>query len=350
MTSRRPLAFRVRRAHVGALLAAGAAVLAVLVPAVPSSAAGERYVALGDSYASGLGTRDYLDDGTQCRRSARAYPSLVAAARGYTLDLRACSGAVIGDVQAAQLGALTSATRYVTVSVGGNDAGFADVLTECALPGWASDCDRAIDDAQTYISSSLGPALGALYAQVRSRAPQARAVVVGYPRVFMGEDCNALTWFSPAEQSQLNRTADQLNGVLAARARSTGFSFANPTSRFVGHAVCDSPEWLNGLSYPVEESYHPNVAGHRDGYTPLVGPVLTGATVRATTSVLQKAEAAAPAQAERQADRARLDRAIEPKEFVAPDLNSPRVRAAAKRLGIDVSDRAAVDRADRRTW
>jgi len=48
------------------------------------------YVALGDSYSSGTGTRDYLADGTSCQRSARAYPSLTASARGLDLNFRAC--------------------------------------------------------------------------------------------------------------------------------------------------------------------------------------------------------------------------------------------------------------------
>ncbi len=102
-------------------------------------------------------------------------------------------------------------------------------------------------------------------------------VVVGYPRVFMGEDCNAGTWFAPEEQTRLNQTADLLNAKLSAAAKARGFSFANPTSRFIGHAVCDDVEWLNGLSNPVSESYHPNVAGHASGYVPAVGPLLVGA-------------------------------------------------------------------------
>jgi len=49
--------------------------------------------------------------------------------------------------------------------------------------------------------------------------------------------------------------------VTAGRAAAAGFSFVDPRDSFVVHAVCDSPEWLNGLSSPVSESYHPN----RDG-------------------------------------------------------------------------------------
>ena len=115
--------------------------------------------------------------------------------------------------------------------------------------------------------------------------------VVGYPRIFNGEDCNLLTWFSPTEESRLNATADLINSTTAARAAAAGFAFANPTSRFVGHAVCDSPEWLNGLSNPIVESYHPNRTGHASGYTPTVSPFVTGATVTATAAVLTTARA-----------------------------------------------------------
>lgn len=324
-------------------------------PSVDTSTAGDgttalaagSYVALGDSYSSGLGTRSYLADGTDCKRSALGFPSLVATARGYTLNFRACAGATVPDVQSSQLGALSSTTTQVTISVGGNDAGFADVLTECALPAWASNCDRAVDGAQAFVRDVLPGRLATLYGQIRSRAPQARVVVVGYPRVFMGEDCNALTWFSPQEQTRLNATADRLNAVLSTRASAAGFTFANPTSAFTGHAVCDRPEWINGLSNPIAESYHPNVAGHRDGYAPLVGPRLTGASVAVTSRVLSDAAASADELAVQQRRYAAADAAIEPQEFVAPDLDSPRVRAAARRLGIDVRDRAAVDRADR---
>ena len=83
------------------------AVLFAVLPAVsvslaatatPAQAAAPSYVALGDSYSSGTGTRSYIDDGTSCQRSTYAYPSLIAAARGYSLNFRACSGAKVADV------------------------------------------------------------------------------------------------------------------------------------------------------------------------------------------------------------------------------------------------------------
>lgn len=314
------------------------ALLALLSPflVAPSQAAAPSYVALGDSYSSGTGTRSYISDGTSCQRSTKAYPSLIAAARGYALNFRACSGAKVPDVTNTQLSAVTAATTYVTISVGGNDAGFADVLTECALPGWMSNCNGKINTAQAYIASTLPAQLAGLYSAIRSRAPYAKVVVVGYPRVFMGKDCNAFTWFSPTEQTRLNQTADQLNAKTASLAAAQGFSFANPTAAFTGHAVCDTPEYINGLSSPVSESYHPNVLGQGSGYTPLVSPVLTGAPVVVTAQVVADSAASGSSQAELQQQYAAADRAIEPEIVLAPDLTTPEARRAARRAGIDI--------------
>jgi len=255
-------------------------VLAALVPLAvqaPAQAAGPSYVALGDSYASGVGTRSYIDDGTSCQRSTYAYPYLVAAQKGYTLNFKACSGATTSTVTNSQLSAVTSTTKYVTLSVGGNDAGFSSVITECAQPGWMSDCDGSINTAQSFINNTLPGRLNTLYASIDSRAPNAVVVVTGYPRIFQGEDCNAGTWFSPSEETRLNQTADLLNAKLSAAASAKGFKFANPTSRFIGHAVCDDVEWINGLSNPISESYHPNRLGQSSGYKPLVSTLLVGA-------------------------------------------------------------------------
>ena len=133
------------------VLAGSALTLGVTALALPAAHAATpaSYVALGDSYSSGTGTRTYLGDGTSCQRSVYAYPSLISSARGYALNFRACSGAKVADVRSTQLSALTASTAYVTISVGGNDAGFTDVLTQCALPSWASNCNGAIDGAQT---------------------------------------------------------------------------------------------------------------------------------------------------------------------------------------------------------
>jgi lysophospholipase L1-like esterase len=260
------------------VLAGLLAVLGAVGLPSPAHAAGPAYVALGDSYSSGVGTRTYIDDGTSCERSVYAYPYLVAQQKGYALSFQACSGATTSTVTSSQLGALASTTKYVTISVGGNDAGFSSVITECAEPAWMSDCNGRVATAQSFIRNTLPGRLNTLYSSIRSKAPNAVVVVVGYPHLFMGEDCNAATWFSPSDESLLNQTADLLDSTLSSAASGHGFRFVNPVSRFTGHAICDSTEWLNGLSNPVSESYHPNRLGHSQGYAPLVSAVLVGAS------------------------------------------------------------------------
>ena len=335
-----------RKISLIAAAAASAAAASLLLAAAPAQAASS-YVALGDSYSSGTGTRSYINDGTQCLRSTSAYPSLIASAKGYALNFRACSGARVADVTNTQLSALTASTTHVSISIGGNDAGFADVLTECAMPGWASNCNAAIDGAQSYINNVLPGRLSTLYTSLRGKAPNAKVVVVGYPRIFNGEDCNAFTWFSPAEETRLNQMADLINAKTSAAAGAKAFSFANPTSRFVGHAVCDDVEWLNGLSNPIVESYHPNVAGHRYGYTPTVSTPLTGSALKVGAATLQRAAASSERLAAQQRTYAAADSSIMPEVVLMPDLGSARVKAAAARAGVDLSSRASIDAADR---
>jgi lysophospholipase L1-like esterase len=249
--------------------------IAVAIAAAGPAAAGEQYVALGDSFSSGTGTRAYVD--AACQRSVHAYPSLVDAQRPDTdLVFAACSGARTGDVLARQVSSLTSATRWVTITIGGNDAGFSTVISRCAQPSWLSDCDGAVDAAQSYIRTTLPGRLDQVYSAIRARSPGATVIVLSYPRLFMGVDCNAGTFFGGAEMTRLNATADLLRDTTRARAAAAGatFRFRDAVAPFAGHAVCSPAAWLNGLSNPLGESFHPNRAGHSSGYAPLVRQIM----------------------------------------------------------------------------
>lgn len=245
-----------------------------LVGATPAAAA-EQYVALGDSYSSGTGTRSYYDSG--CQRSNYSYAKIIGAERPNTsVNLVACSGAKTGDVLANQVSALSASTRWASITIGGNDAGFSSVITSCALPSWASNCNAKVDGAQSYIRNTLPGKLNSVYSTIKSRAPNATVVVLSYPRLFMGEDCNAGTFFSSSEMTRLNQTADLLRDKIRAAAQAQGsrFVFKDAIGPFTGHAVCSSTEWVNGLSNPIGESYHPNRTGNRSGYVPLVRSVI----------------------------------------------------------------------------
>lgn len=256
------------------LTAATAAALLCLLAGAALAVADE-YVALGDSYSSGTGTREYFDSG--CQRSVYAYPELVAdEVPGLELSFAACSGAETGDVLSSQVSSLSGSTDWVTITIGGNDAGFADVITECALPGWLSNCPGALDDAEEFIEGTLPGRLDDVYEEIAEDAPNATTVVLSYPRLFNGEDCNAGTFFSSSELKRLNEVADLMRDVTEERveAAGAGFEFEDAIPSFIGHAVCDSPEWLNGLSWPIGESFHPNKSGHSSGYAPLVLEVI----------------------------------------------------------------------------
>src|SRR5690349_21753245 len=176
-----------------------------------------KYVALGDSYSSGVGTRTFYE-GT-CQRSVYAYPYLLHEAHPtWTFVDAACSGATTSSLLSSQVSSVTSDTNWVTYTIGGNDAGFSSVITECALPSWASDCNGAINNAQSIIKNTLPGRLDEVNNAIKSRAPSAKVIVLDYPHLFNGEDCNALTWFSPSEETRLNETADQLKNTISAAA------------------------------------------------------------------------------------------------------------------------------------
>ena len=137
-------------------LAVGTAFTQAATAQASELAATGGYVALGDSYSSGVGAGSYDSASGDCKRSTKAYPRLWAAAHSpSSFAFTACAGARTGDVTASQLGPLNSSTALVSITIGGNDAGFSSVITEFAQPWWSSDCNGAIDQAQAYIRNTL---------------------------------------------------------------------------------------------------------------------------------------------------------------------------------------------------
>jgi lysophospholipase L1-like esterase len=117
----------------------------------------QSYVALGDSSASGVGAPLYNPSSGDCRRSDKAYAPRIAAQLPASLSFQACSGARVPDVQQ-QLATLSTSTSLVTVSVGGNDAGFVDIITKCDSPLSPSGCSLKncnLDEARQYIREVL---------------------------------------------------------------------------------------------------------------------------------------------------------------------------------------------------
>jgi lysophospholipase L1-like esterase len=268
-----------RRPGVFALLASTLALvvsLVVVVSAAPAAgAAATNYVALGDSYSSGVGSGSYLSSSGSCLRSTKAYSALWAGAHSpasYTSV--ACSGATTTDVIANQVGALTAATSLATITIGGNDVGFSTVLTDCVLYG-TSRCVSEINTAENKARTVLPGLLDNAYAAIHAHAPNARVVVLGYPRFY-----DLGVWYciglSSTSRSKINEGADVLDGVVSAAAARHGFSFADVRSRFAAdHEICDgSSSWLHSVDWgDLVQSYHPTASGQSGGYLPALDAV-----------------------------------------------------------------------------
>ncbi|MEU8891795.1 SGNH/GDSL hydrolase family protein [Streptomyces sp. NPDC048442] len=249
----------------GALALTGAG-----VASADQKAQGVDYVALGDSYSSGVGAGSYDGSSGNCKRSTKAYPVLWAAKSSPTsFAFAACSGARTGDVTGSQLTALSAATDLVSITVGGNDAGFADVMTTCVLQG-ESACINRVNQARAYVDSTLPGKLDAVYDGIRAKSPSARVVVLGYPRFYkIGGTCSV--GLSEKSRTAINSAADYLNDATAKRAADHGYTFAGVASTFSGHEICTSSPWLHSLNWGnIGESYHPTAAGQSGGYLPVM--------------------------------------------------------------------------------
>lgn len=236
-----------------------------LMIAFAGSAYADNYVALGDSYASGVGAGGTTLN-SSCTRTTNAYPYLIANARANTsLTFVACSGATTTDVMNNQISSVTSSTNIVTVQIGGNDIGFAGLVLTCTL----GNCTTQLNSAKTSIPSTLPSKLNTVYNSIKSRAPSARVIVVGYPNPAGTKTCASALGISASEATGIGAVAGVLRDTIRNTATTAGFTFADAIPPFTGHDVCASSPWVNGMNLSTS-SYHPNKNGHLLGYKPLV--------------------------------------------------------------------------------
>lgn len=267
-----------------------AAVGLVLTLATPAQAATVNYVALGDSYSSGVGSGSYTSESGSCLRSTKAYAQLWANTYAPTsFRFAACSGATTATVNSSQLSALSSSTTLVSISVGGNDVGFANIMSTCVLES-TTNCLNAIAAAKTKALNTLPGLLDNTYNNIRARSPYARVVVLGYPRFYYLDNplCFGL---APQSRAALNdgiNTVDEI--TRQAVSRHSNFVFGDVRSIWSGHELCGpSTNWLHSLSLTnMTESYHPTASGQSGGYYPIfrnnTGVSLTAKTARTGTT------------------------------------------------------------------
>ena len=264
---------RISRAIFSAAVAASSAiglVTAVATSSAADAAAAVNYVALGDSYSSGLGAGDYISSSGSCDRSTRAYPELWAGANAPASFVSvACSGATTADVLSSQLSALSASTTLVSITIGGNDAGFSSIMETCVLSS-TSSCVNAVSNAEAFVASQLPARLNTTLQAIRADAPNAKIVVLGYPDLYDLSKSSSCIGLSTTDRTALNGGADDLDSALAQAAKTNGDTFADVRGQFAGHEICDSGSWLNSVDiFAISSSYHPNASGQELGYLPV---------------------------------------------------------------------------------
>jgi GDSL-like Lipase/Acylhydrolase family len=256
-------------------------------------------VAIGDSYASGEGAIGGGWLNAACHRSALAGPQDAAARlstlRPTSFSSFACSGATTAAITG-QLGALPGGRiDALTISMGGNDIGFAGIVMSCMAP---TEC-TPLDPTVTASLAGLPPGLAGVLNAVPSRVTN--VFVTEYPDpttgVF-GSRCGTpespafqgLDLINPVEAGWASsRVVGRLNAALSAAVDAANarpgphpvFHFVTGLSaRFATHGYCTgggSPApwaWFNPrfVSTPVDSftsqrdvlgTMHPNDLGQR---------------------------------------------------------------------------------------
>lgn len=277
-----------------------------------------RYIALGDSFVSGEGeieNRFYMD-GTdvtseKCHVSTRSYPFLLSNTLNTFDPIRnvACSGAVISDIsgyhgysgQGGRLSGLdigkmqtralldfipgripqldfidTYKPDVISIGVGGNDAGFADKLRACIMPGtcsWASELRSSVFNEIT----GLLPRLTDLYSKLKSASPLADIYAIGYPDIIGKNQCDGLMsgMFNQEEKDFIVNSVNLLNYVVRQAALESQIKYIDNSRVFGLTSLCSGADAssMNGirlgddilvLGVPMvgTESFHPTPQGH----------------------------------------------------------------------------------------
>lgn len=291
------------------------------------------YLALGDSFTSGEGETDdgyYLngtnDEYEKCHLSTRSYPYLIAKFSNIDLAFMrsvACSGAVTADVigddrdylgQGKRLGengvkyssadiTLAKAQsiysfvpgrvpqkrfideykpKIITIGIGGNDAGFMDILKTCIIPG---TCEVAgTVEGKEKMAIEIKNIFGSLvetYNSVHIASPSSKIYAIGYPKIISDNaSCNtAGKVFNDTERQFMNEGVKYLNEVIAAAAKSAGVRYVDVYDAYGEHVLCgnesdaamgaimagDDSNIINDsrwFRFVGNESFHPNSLGH----------------------------------------------------------------------------------------
>jgi lysophospholipase L1-like esterase len=221
------------------------------------------YVALGDSYAAGVGAG--FNDDTACRQSTLSYPELLDDDKHVKLITDAsCSGATSADVYG-QLAAIkpNKDIELVTVTVGANDLGGAPVVAACALSFLSTQCQTALSAARALLEPpfELAGTLAATYAAIAAAAPDATILVTGYPLLF---EVPPPTDPNDPAIVQINSATAALNATIqmaAEQVAATGVDirYVDVSPSFNLHRIGSAEPWINPTG---PDAFHPTASGY----------------------------------------------------------------------------------------
>jgi lysophospholipase L1-like esterase len=261
-----------------AVLSVALAAAGLIAAAAPASAAGPvNYVALGDSYASGVGAGGTIGSSGSCDRSTNAFSQLWASANHPASYLSVtCSGATTSSVISTQLSALSASTTLVSIVIGGNDVGFSSTMETCVLFSTGT-CVAAIQADEAQVAAALPGELNNVLGDIAGAAPSARVIVLGYPDLYDLSRSSTCIGLSTTDRTDLNQAADELDAAIATAAAAHGDAYVDVRPAFAGHHICDSSSWLHSVNiFDISESYHPTAAGQADGYLPAFAAAVAG--------------------------------------------------------------------------
>jgi lysophospholipase L1-like esterase len=282
------------------------------LPLDPNPSSGFRIAALGDSYISGEGAQRYFpgtDDSPKngCHRAASAHPYRVAKELGASLAFIACSGARTYDVtgedadgkrvggqypksddgvigarpQVDELRALPKPPDVVLLSIGGNDAGFAEIGIDCAEPG-PPDCRRSASFWLHRLETDVYPRLLGTYAAVREAARGAPVFVVTYPNPLGPAYCGDILLNRGEFGFVRDVFVKRLNQLISYAAAVSRVRVIDLTHSLDGYRFCEKPLpraavnfvtlgrtsgstlllRLESLGSLAHGTFHPNPLGH----------------------------------------------------------------------------------------
>ena len=239
-----------------------------------------RYVALGSSMAAGPGIRPSADGAPfRAGRSARNYPHLVAEKLGLDLVDLTYSGATTANVLTEpqhgvppQADALDGSEDLVTVTIGGNDAGYVPLLMAAGLPrvvrfvpllgGVVRDMldPTARDRALVEVAESLKEVGRTL----RQRSPRATVLFVDYLTLL--PPVGAARPLSDVDVALGRRVADTLERLTGEAAADTGCGWVRAAEASRDHHAWSAEPWTTKFGLPLPgrpAPLHPNAEGMR---------------------------------------------------------------------------------------